>query len=122
MTKNLTIRYKIWLETDEMNGILGDGKWRLLKSISETGSLKLAMQKHHLTYRKTWDNLNKIEELLGFAVIERQRGGKDGGKTVLTARGQAIVDAFDKFHNQYDPIITSALQQTLAEINQQVSI
>jgi molybdate transport system regulatory protein len=122
MTKNLTIRYKIWLETDEMNGILGDGKCSLLKSISETGSLKLAMQKHHLTYRKTWDNLNKIEELLGFAVIERQRGGKDGGKTALTARGQAIVDAFDKFHSQYDPIITSALQQTLAEINQQVSI
>ncbi|MCD4745609.1 MAG: LysR family transcriptional regulator [Bacteroidales bacterium] len=118
--KNFTIKYKIWIETNDNKGILGDGKWKLLKTISETSSLKAAMKKHGLTYRKTWDNLNKIEETLGFQIIKRQRGGKEGGKTILTPQGQAIVNAFNKFHEKYDIIITQALQETLTEIKQQI--
>jgi len=117
---NFTIKFKIWLETLDNKGILGDGKWELLKTISETGSLNAAMKKHGLTYRKTWDNLNKIEKLFGFTIIERQRGGKTGGKTVLTPQGQAIVNAFDKFHEKYDQIINQALQETLNEIKQKI--
>ncbi len=116
----LKIKFKIWLETDDHDGILGDGKCKLLKTISETGSLKAAMEKHNLTYRKTWDNLNKIEKFLGFSIIERQRGGQKGGETKLTAQGQAIVDAFDKFHEKYDQVISQALQETLNEIRQKV--
>lgn len=117
---DFSIRFKIWLETNDNCGILGDGKWKLLKTISETGSLKAAMKKHGLTYRKTWDNLNKIESFLGFQIIERQRGGKEGGKTVLTPQGQAIVNAFDNFHEKYDQIINQALQETLNEIKQKI--
>jgi molybdate transport system regulatory protein len=113
---DLKIKYKIWLETSNHYGILGDGKWRLLKSINETGSLKSAMKQHGLTYRKTWENLNRIEEMLGFRVIERQRGGPAGGKTVLTAQGIAIVEAFDRFHQKYDQMINNALYEMLDEI------
>ncbi len=114
------IKFKIWLETNDNVGILGDGKWKLLKDISETSSLNAAMKKNRLTYRKTWDNLNKIEKIFGFSIIERQRGGKNGGKTILTKEGQAIVDAFDKFHEKYDQIIKQALQETLNEIKQKI--
>jgi molybdate transport system regulatory protein len=117
LMNNLTIKYKIWLETENNESVLGEGKCRLLKTISETGSLKEAMKIHHLTYRKTWDNLNKIENTLGFPIIERHRGGKEGGKTMLTRQGQAIVNAFDKFHNDYDNLIKKGLDDTLSEIN-----
>lgn len=117
---NLTIKYKIWLETEDNESVLGEGKCRLLKSISETGSLKEAMKIHHLTYRKTWDNLNRIEKTLGFPIIERHRGGKEGGKTMLTKQGQAIVDAFDKFYKDYDNLIKKGLNDTLIEINKQL--
>jgi molybdate transport system regulatory protein len=116
--QNLSLKFKIWLENDDNLGVLGDGKCRLLKTIHETGSLKEAMKIHELTYRKTWDNLNKIEKMLGFQIIERQRGGLAGGKTVLTSQGQAIVKAFDHFHEQYDSFIHQALAQTLKEIKQ----
>lgn len=113
---DLNIKYKIWLETSNHDGILGDGKWRLLKTINETGSLKSAMKEHGLSYRKTWENLNRIEEMLGFRVIERQRGGQTGGKTVLSAQGIAIMEAFDRFHQKYDQLINNALQEMLREI------
>jgi len=114
------IRYKIWLESGDKCGILGDGKWKLLKTIDETGSVKAAMEVLGLTYRKTWDSLNKIERLFGFPVVHRQRGGIDGGKTELTPQGQAIVSAFDHFHAKYDSMINNALQETLNEIVQKV--
>lgn len=113
---NITLKYKIWLETDEKAGVLGDGKWRLLKAIDETGCLNDAMKKLGLSYRKTWDNLVKIEETLGFKIVEKQRGGASGGKTVLTKEGKAIVDAFDRFHQKYDAIIAKGLEEMLEEI------
>ncbi len=116
----LSLKYKIWLETEDSKGILGDGKWKLLKTISETGSLNKAMKKLGLSYRKTWDNLNKIEKTLGFQIIKRQRGGKDGGNTELTHQGQAIVNAFDSFHEKYDTIISQALLETLEEMRKQI--
>ena len=58
---NLRLNYKIWLESSDREGILGDKKCELLRAIEETGSLNDAMKKLNLTYRKTWDNLRKIE-------------------------------------------------------------
>lgn len=115
----LKLKYKIWLETDDKEGVLGDGKWKLLKTIDETGCLNEAMKKLGLSYRKTWDNLVKIEESLGFKIVEKQRGGSSGGNTVLTKEGKAIVDAFDHFHENYDEMITKALDETL---NRMISV
>jgi len=117
---DIILKYKIWLETDEKEGVLGDGKWMLLKAIDETGCLNDAMKKLGLSYRKTWDNLAKIEEILGFKIVEKQRGGASGGKTGLTKEGKAIVDAFDRFHEKYDAMITDGLEKMLAEINEKV--
>ncbi len=113
----LILKYKIWLETEDKIGVLGDEKCNLLKTISETGSLKEAMKKNNITYRKTWDNLNKIEKILGFPVLQKQRGGIKGGQTILTPQGQAIVNAFDKFHKKYDVVINKALEEIQKEIN-----
>jgi len=106
----LNFKYKIWLETDDGKGVLGDGKYKLLKTIEETGSLKLAIEKLGLSYRKTWDNLKKIEEILGFELIERQRGGAAGGRSELSEQGKRYIEVFEKFHSQYDPLIQKYMQ------------
>jgi molybdate transport system regulatory protein len=117
---NIKLKYKIWLETNEKEGVLGDGKWYLLKAIDETGCLNDAIKKLGLSYRKTWDNLVKIEETLGFKILEKQRGGASGGQTVLTKEGKAIVDAFDNFHEKYDEIISTGLQEMNDEILEKI--
>jgi len=117
---NLRLNYKIWLETSERKGILGDKKCELLKAIDETGSLNDAMKKLNLTYRKTWDNLRKIEQELGFSLIKPTRGGADGGNTVLTAEGKVIIQAFDKFHDQFDQIIQQGFEKILNDLKQKL--
>jgi molybdate transport repressor ModE-like protein len=102
-------KYKIWLETSDGKGILGDGKWILLKTIEETGSLKDAIEKLGLSYRKTWNNLQQIEKRFGCPILETTRGGTDGGgNTYLTEEGKKIVRAFDKFHSTFDKQINEA--------------
>ncbi len=115
---HIHLNYKIWLETKDQLGILGDGKWILLKAIDETGSLKAAMEKLKLTYRKTWNNLQQIEERLGFPILETTRGGADGGNTCLTEEGKRIVRAFDNFHNEFDVLINQAFDKFKKELDE----
>lgn len=114
----LKFNYKVWLETEDGENILGDGKWVLLKAIDETGSLKSAMEKLGLTYRKTWDNLKKIENKLGFNLIKPIRGGCEGGYTTLTEEGKMIISIFDEFHKEYDELIYKTAKKILIEKNQ----
>ena len=39
------LKYRIWLENNSGEGILGDGKLELIKTIGELGSLKAAADK-----------------------------------------------------------------------------
>jgi len=116
---NLRLNYKIWLESGEGTGILGDQKIVLLKAIDETGSLNEAMKKLNLSYRKTWDNLRKIETELGFPLIRPHRGGAEGGRTELTLEGRIIIRAFDRFHERYDQLIRQGFETILDELKGQ---
>lgn len=113
---NIKFNFKIWLETEDRKGILGDGQLELLKAINETGTLNKAMQKLNYSYRKSWDKLKKIEELLGFPVIQTHRGGVDKGNTTLTVYGKIIVEGFDKFHEKFDKVLTGACLNATSEI------
>jgi len=108
--KNIRFNYKIWLSINDGINLLGDGKWKILKAIEEHGSLKAATDSLGITYRRTWGDLKKIEEQLGFQLLERNRGGKDGGKTSLTAQGKLLVEAFDEFHDKVDLIMDDAFE------------
>lgn len=112
--KNLRFNYKIWLETETGENVFGEGKWQLLKAIEETGSLKSAMERLDLTYRKTWDNLRRIEQTLGFPVVESTRGGAEGGTSTLTPEGKILVRAFEKFQENYDKTIREAFREILS--------
>lgn len=109
-------KYKIWLETPDGKGVLGDGKWLLLKTINETGSLTAAVEELGISYRKTWNNIKRIEQLLGFPLLETSRGGTRKGMSVLTPEARKIVEAFDSFHQKVDGTIKSALDEFLLDL------
>ena len=117
---NLQLSYKIWLETSDQVGILGDRKCKLLKAIHETGSLNFAADKMGLSYRKTWGDLRKIENELGFPLIISTRGGVTGGNTMLTLEGKIIMAAFEKFHAEYDSIIHRGFRTILSEMKRKI--
>lgn len=98
------------------NGIMGDGKWKILKAIDETGSLKAACDKLGLTYRRTWNDLKQIEKSFGFPLLISTRGGADGGSMKLTPQGKKLIAAFDHFHNGVDSLMQKHFRSMLEEL------
>lgn len=109
--ENFKLNFKIWLSTLSGKGIMGDGKWRILKAIEKHGSLKAATKALGLTYRRTWGDLKAIEEEFGFPLLEKSRGGAEGGKTELTPEGKNLVNAFDAFHSKVDVMMDEAFRE-----------
>jgi len=97
-SKKLEPNFKVWLSTLDNKNSFGDGKWRLLKEIDKTGSLQSACKNLDISYRKAWGDLKKAEKSLDFALVERKRGGAQGGKTELTPQGREFLKAYQKFH------------------------
>jgi molybdate transport system regulatory protein len=114
----IRLNYKIWLSDNSGNGILGDGKWRVLKLIDEKGSLKAACEQMGYTYRRTWGNLQKTEQMLGFPLLEKHRGGSEKGSTRLTPEGKKLVAAFDAFHNSTDASIEKGFKELMQKLKQ----
>jgi molybdate transport system regulatory protein len=112
----LRLNYKLWIETEDGEGVLGEGKWKLLKAIRETGSLKAAVEARGLAYRQTWENLKRIEQKLGFKLIEKHRGGEKGGQTVLTPKGEKVVAFFDQLYTKTEPEIHHFFNQMYDEL------
>jgi molybdate transport system regulatory protein len=115
---NLKPEYKIWFSTLKGEGLLGDGKWKILKAIEQSGSLVGACEQLGITYRRTWNDLRKIEKMLGFPLLETVRGGQEGGSSCLSAEGRKLVKAFDLFHGRVDKLMQKEFQKLIADLNE----
>lgn len=109
-------RVKLWLNGEDADGVFGDGKYRLLKSIEATGSLRAASELLHISYRKAWGDLKKAQEALGVALIDQHRGGRQGGRTVLTEQGKRWVDSYGHFRREVETAVQASFERFTGEI------
>lgn len=72
----------------------GPGPCTLLNLIDRTGSLQEACSQMDISYSKGWHMVQNIEDQLGRQVVERHRGGKQGGQSRLTEEGRALVEHY----------------------------
>jgi len=114
--KQLKVRFKLWLSSEEAEGVFGDGKWRLLKSIDAEGSLRAASQLLHISYRKAWGDLKKAQQCLNIPLVEKQRGGTLGGRTELTEYGKKWVDAYTRFRSDIEKATEKAYEKHIKEL------
>jgi molybdate transport system regulatory protein len=70
-----------------------------------------------LSYRQTWTKLKEIEEKLGFPIIEKSRGGAEGGHTSLTPQGEKIVEFFDKVYSKFEPRVKDIFSKLVQDLN-----
>jgi len=110
--------YKIWISDANGKNILGDGKFELLKTIHETGSLKAASDKLNISYRKAWGDLRKTENALKKEIICKHRGGKNGGKTELTPFGLQLISAYQLLHQTADVEMKKLFDSFISNLKQ----
>jgi len=115
-------RFKLWLSAPGAEGAFGDGKWRLLAALKQEGSLHAASRELHISYRKAWGDLQKMERCLGVRLVTKRRGGALGGATSLTAEGHRWVEAYTAFREAVDAAVATAFGRhlkALAETDRQ---
>ncbi len=115
----MRVNYKVWIENDQGQLIIGEGLLALLTAIEKTGSIYKASKELDMSYRTAWGKLKKLEERIGLQLAEKRLGGKGGGGTVLTKRGIELLEGFNrldkeiakfaelKFMNHFKSIIPS---------------
>jgi molybdate transport system regulatory protein len=116
--KRLSARFKVWLDTSDGKGVLGDGKWILLKTIERKKSLTAACNFLRISYRKAWGDIRKIEKLLGVNIVEKHRGGRRGGQSCLTSQGKELVRAYTGFHNEIERTLKKAYVKHIKKLQQ----
>ncbi len=89
----IQIGFKLWLTLDG-EGVFGEGRWQLLAAIHRAGSLRAAAGALGISYRKAWGDLREAEEALGVTLLERRRGGAEGGESRLSETGRVWLAEF----------------------------
>lgn len=121
MNHDLFIKHKLWISSKTASGIFGDGKYYLLKTIEQTGSLKEAAKIRNISYRKAWGDLKKAESGLGFSLITKIRGGKGGGgSTVLTEKGKTLIDLYSSLKKETSLYIEEMHENFFKNFNNQI--
>ena len=75
----------------------GPGVARLLRGVEEYRSLRGAAKAMGMAYSKAWTITKNAENNLGFPLLRRQTGGKNGGGAALTPEAERLLAAYDGY-------------------------
>ncbi|MCI8505965.1 MAG: NTP transferase domain-containing protein [Lachnospiraceae bacterium] len=106
----LGFRFRLVLEKE--NEFFGPGVYEFLKQVDAAGSIQAAAARMNMSYSKGWKMVNQAEKEMGFLFLERNKGGKNGGSSMITEEGRlfleqyhemekALKQAGQKFFEQY---------------------
>ena len=88
---------KIIFLKDSGEKFFGEGPARLLRRVEECGSLRSAAISMEMAYTKALKLVKQAEEALGFPLIKRTTGGKDGGGSILTEQGKQWLCQYEAY-------------------------
>lgn len=85
----------LFLCDDSGERFFGEGPYRLLCTIKQTGSLRSAASEMGMAYTKALKIIQRAEANLGYALIERKTGGKGGGGSQLTLQVKELMHQYE---------------------------
>ncbi|MBV2193620.1 MAG: TOBE domain-containing protein [Azonexus sp.] len=105
---SVAVHGSIWLTMAGEN-FGGIGRIDLLARIAECGSISQAAKSIKMSYKAAWDAIDTMNNLAGEPLVERVTGGKGGGGTRLTQRGEQLVANFriiEREHRQFIELLS----------------
>jgi molybdate transport system regulatory protein len=95
----MRVRARVWIERDGED-VFGGGRFALLVAVRRTGSLNRAAHDLEMSYRAAWRKVRECETRLGFPLLEGSAGGRGGGGSKLTVRGERLLAAYERFESE----------------------
>jgi len=97
--------------------IISEEGFRLILAIEKYQSITSAANELGISYRKAWGMVRDIENNLGFCLAGKKRGGKSGGRTILTAEGMALASAYRDLLVELDQSDKEIIRKFFRRIN-----
>lgn len=91
---------RVYLYDEEGNKFFGEGPYRLLRGVEETGSLRASAMAMGMAYTKALRLLQTAEKALGFPLTTRTTGGHAGGGSRLTPEGTAFLTDYARYRDR----------------------
>lgn len=108
--KGIEIHGAVWMTVGGEN-LGGRGRVALLARIAECGSITRAARAMGMSYKAAWDAIDSMNHLAGEPLVERLTGGKGGGGTRLTPRGERLVANFRLIEQEHQRFVELLSQQ-----------
>jgi molybdate transport system regulatory protein len=114
---DIFLRQRLDLVNRDNVVVINEEGFTLLTEIMKEQSIAASAAKMKISYRKAWGLLREIEGVLGFKLILRHRGGKDGGKTLLSAEGIELTIAYQDLRKNADSAVYTTVKDFFKRIN-----
>ena len=98
--QTLSVGAELWLDLGGQN-LAGARRVALLAEIARVGSITQAAKVVGLSYKGAWNAIEDMSNLAGEPLLERAAGGKGGGFTRLTPRGEKLVRNFELVRDEH---------------------
>jgi len=102
----------LWMTVGEEN-FGGNSRMALLAKVAECGSITQAAKEIKMSYKAAWDAIDKMNNLAGEPLVARLTGGKGGGGTRLTPRGEKLVKNFNIISAEHDRFVEQLGRQAI---------
>ena len=103
---------KLWIECNGKK-FFGPGPVELLVLIDQTGSINRAAKEMNMSYKKAWEIINALNELVVHPLVITQSGGEKGGGSVVTEEARKLI----AYHKQLRERFEAFLQKETAELS-----
>ena len=111
--KKLRAQVKLMISaTDDRKGpSFGKGTAILLRGVEQNGSLNKTAKDLHMAYSKAWSMIKKVEEGLGFTLIDRF--GARGSK--LTEQGARFLEKYEEYEQKVESYAAKKFEEIFGQ-------
>ncbi len=107
---SIELHGSVWMTVGGEN-FGGPGRIGLLAKIAECGSISQAAKSIKMSYKAAWDAIDSMNNQSGQPLVERVTGGKGGGGTRLTRRGEQLVESFKIIEREHREFVDRLSRQ-----------
>lgn len=104
------IRARFWL-MGSGGTYVGIGRVTLMEKIARLGSINQAAKEMGMSYKKAWGLMEELNQMFDEPLVVKAHGGKSGGGTRLTEKGEQVLVEFRRVEQQLTAFLQSQSQQ-----------
>jgi molybdate transport system regulatory protein len=96
----LKVNGSLWIECAGKK-YFGPGPMELLERIEETGSINKAAKGMGMSYKKSWEIINRLNKNAARPLVETKTGGKKGGGSHISNEARQLISEYKNLRKKF---------------------